>query len=117
MQAGGLPNRDVMSGQHLTRHNLEVMSRVIGLITTALSVCVSTDGWTGITSNGLHNFMVGNSIPYLLKSIQTHSGHEDVQMLYGIALDMKFQIVVIPNSNKGVRLKISADLRTDSSKT
>eukprot|EP00957_Ditylum_brightwellii_P106579 8131345-Ditylum_brightwellii.AAC.1 len=23
MQAGGLPGRDVVSGQHLTRHNLE----------------------------------------------------------------------------------------------
>eukprot|EP00957_Ditylum_brightwellii_P007544 570770-Ditylum_brightwellii.AAC.1 len=42
MQAG------VVSGQHLTRHNLEVMSPFIGLITITLSVGVSTDGWTDI---------------------------------------------------------------------
>eukprot|EP00957_Ditylum_brightwellii_P161116 12267158-Ditylum_brightwellii.AAC.1 len=85
MQAGGPPDKDVVSGQHLTRHNLEVMSRIIGLITITLSVGVSMDGWTNIRSNGLHNFMVGNHIPYLLKSIRTPSGHEDVQTLYGIA--------------------------------
>jgi len=135
MQAGGPPDKDVVSGQHLTRHNLEVMSRVIGLITTTLSVGVSTDGWTNIRSNGLHNFMVGNPIPYLLKSVRTLSSNEDVNTLYGITNDMKSQITVMylqgkkdlpifialcndsPNNNKGVRLKIIADLRTNSSKT
>eukprot|EP00957_Ditylum_brightwellii_P054901 4161315-Ditylum_brightwellii.AAC.1 len=48
IQAGGLPNCDVVSWQHLTRHNLEVMSHVLGLITTTLSVGISTDGWTNI---------------------------------------------------------------------
>eukprot|EP00957_Ditylum_brightwellii_P042873 3245313-Ditylum_brightwellii.AAC.1 len=44
MQAGGPPNHDVVSGQHQTRHNLEVMSPVIRLITTTLSVRISMDG-------------------------------------------------------------------------
>eukprot|EP00957_Ditylum_brightwellii_P024560 1854388-Ditylum_brightwellii.AAC.1 len=68
------------------------MSRVIGLITTTLSVGVSTDGWTDIRSNGLHNFMVGNPIPYFFKSVRISSSNEDVNILYGIANDMKSQI-------------------------
>eukprot|EP00957_Ditylum_brightwellii_P142361 10845705-Ditylum_brightwellii.AAC.1 len=63
----------------------QVMSRVIGLITTTLSVGVSTDGWTNIRSNGLHNCMVGDPIPYLFKSVCTPPSNEDVNMLYGIA--------------------------------
>eukprot|EP00957_Ditylum_brightwellii_P072137 5483452-Ditylum_brightwellii.AAC.1 len=68
------------------------MSRVIGFITTSSSVGVSMDGWTNIRSNGLHNFMVCNPIPYLFKSVRTPSSYEDINTLYGIANDMKSQI-------------------------
>jgi len=91
--AGGLPNREKVSGAFLDKHEREVMGNVAETITRALSVGLSTDGWTDVNSAGLHNMMVSNPIPYLLGTVRKPAATEDADTLYNMVKDMANTVI------------------------